>query len=367
MLVPLVVGLVVDALSGRESSIFGISVLNQDLLEVATLAGVALASIAAFRGLAAYGYSKLGGLLNQRFVAGLRRRLAQRAVSLPLSDHAYMGSGEMLDRVLHDTSKLRTFIDCVFIRTCSNILRIGYPLVMMVLISPLLSVIAFAPIGMLWLISLWLQRRLHQVASEELESRGDMTTAAKESFDNIETVQALQAEEERGNVFDSAADRVETLERKMHHLSGMTRACTLIFTGFGFAVVWGVGARLVATGSLTIGTLIIFGGLTQFAYRPFRYFARMAKTYQKGMASLQRVCSFLDKPDVEVKKKPVRSNEHKTDCEGRIGLDAVEFGYGDKTILEDLHAEIEPNSFTAIVGRSGCGKTTLLRIMCGLY
>jgi ABC-type multidrug transport system fused ATPase/permease subunit len=115
---------------------------------------------------------------------------------------------------------------------------------------------------------------------------------------------------------------------------------------------------------MTLGTLVVFIGFTDYAYRPFRRFTDIVRTYQTGVVSLERIHDMLAQPStVRVGRDagPIRI------AEGRITFHDVSLTYGPHAALRQVNLVIEPRSFTALVGRAGAGKSSLLRLIPRLY
>ena len=115
---------------------------------------------------------------------------------------------------------------------------------------------------------------------------------------------------------------------------------------------------------MTLGTLVVFTGFTDYAYRPFRRFTDIVNIYQLGSVSLERIHDLLAMPSsvpVQRHARPIRIRE------GKITFADVSFGYGAQAVLRHVNLVIEPRQFTAVVGRAGAGKSSLLRLIPRLY
>lgn len=323
-----------------------------------------LLAVAFAYGFSAYAQKVASAKLGRNFVFKLRQSLVEKMTSLSLDVHQRYGAGELMDRVLGDTDILRRFIDRVFIQAMTNVLRVGYPIAMLIVIDRGLAMTALSVLLPQWWISRQLQRRLHSATVQTRATNSDLTTVLKESLDGIETIKTLNAMSNSNVGICDSAKQLETDELRVNRLSALVSGNVWLMTSIGVALTWWQGGMLVLDGTMTLGTLVIFTGFVVFAYRPFRQFTTIATTYRRGLVSLQRIQELLDQPSSVPERddaRPLRVSE------ARIRFDNVSFGYSEHAVLEDVDLEILPRQFTAVVGRSGSGKSSLLRLIVRLY
>jgi ABC-type multidrug transport system fused ATPase/permease subunit len=319
--------------------------------------------VAVAYGIASWLYTITGTRLGQRFVAELRKRVAEKVALLPLNQQNRLGAGELQDRVLVDTERLRHFLDHVFIRTGTNLVRIGYPVAMLLIIDARLAMISLSVIPLQWLIVWRLQKRIQPLTREILARQSALTGYVKEGLDGAETIKALRAEEQRLDGAGRRINDVETCQKRANHLTALIRGAVWLMTSLGIALIWWFGGRQVAAGAMTLGTLVVFAGFVEFSYRPFRFFPQIIEHFEQGRASLSRIQQLLDMPaDVGAESAVLLEAG-----DGRIEFRNLTFAWRDEPVLNEIDLVIEPRQFTAIVGRSGSGKSTLLRLLPRLY
>jgi ABC-type multidrug transport system fused ATPase/permease subunit len=328
------------------------------------LASLGLFALAVAYGVSAYASTLLVAHLDRRFVNEQRRAVFAKVMGLSLDHYQRHGPGELLDRALQDTDRMRGFTGQVFIRSATNVVRAGYPLVMLFVIDPILALIALSIVPPQWVVTQYFRKRLHAVNQEIRERRADLTTVTKEHLDGVETIQALHAETAAIARFDEAADRLEAESLTSQRITACIR-CTIWFTtSLGLALVWWQGGLHVLKGTMTLGTLLVFTGFTDYAYRPFRRFTDIVNTYHLGLVSLERIQNLLAMPSsvpIHSDARPIRIQE------GKIAFRDVSFTYGQRAVLQQINLTIEPKQFTAFVGRNGAGKSSLLRLIPRLY
>ena len=364
MQVPLLTAAIVDGLTDKEVALYGWSLADTSAASVLHIAAIGLLVVSAGYGIAAWMQMIASGRLSRKFVFELRRRLAEKIVHLSVDQHQQFGAGDLIDRTISDTAETRRFVERVFIQTLTNVLRVGYPVAMMFWIDPVLSLVALSILPPQMLISRWLQGRLHTATRTSRRTQADLTTVAKETFDGIETIKMHNAEEAAIGRMQSGAGNLEERELKAHAITGLINGNVWLLTSVGVALTWWLGGWRVLQGEMTLGTLVMFTGFIAFAYLPFRQFTQIASTFRQGLVSLERINELLElKPTID-------NAEHAQPLSGGPGaiqFENVSFSYGDRPILRDVSLDIAAKQFIAIVGRSGSGKSSLLRLIARLY
>ena len=364
MQVPIFTGIVIDGLTNEKVSMYGLNWSPESPLVVLQVAAIGLLVVALLRGLSAYAWTYSSAKLSRNFVTELRKKLIEKITFLSLDVHHQYGSGDLLDRTLRDTATTRAFMERVFVQTFTSFLRMGYPILMLVLIDPILTVIALSVIPPQQLISRYLEKKLHVATQKSRESDSDLMSAVKENLDGIETIQTLNSEITSIDRLGGKTDRLEVDQLHANRVTAFLRGTVWLLTGIGFALTWWRGGLLVIDGEMTIGTLVVFTGFVKYAYRPFRLFTGIVKAYRRGLVSLERIHDVLDTPS-SIREK---QNAHPISIsKGRIELHNVSFTYGSQPVLKDINLTLEPHSLIAIAGGSGSGKSSLLRLIVRLY
>jgi len=364
MQVPILTGIVIDGLTNENISMYGLKWSPENPPAVLQVVVIGLLVVALLRGFSAYAWTYSSAKLSRNFVTELRKKLIEKITFLSLDVHHQYGSGDLLDRILRDTGTTRAFMERVFVQTFTSFLRMGYPILMLLLIDPMLTVIALSVIPPQQLISRYLEKKLHVATQKSRKSDSDLMSAVKENLDGIETIQTLNNEIKSIDRLDGKTDHLEVDQLHANRVTALLRGTVWLLTGIGFALTWWQGGLMVIAGEMTIGTLVIFTGFVKYAYRPFRLFTGIVKAYRRGLVSLERINDVLDTPS----SIQAKQNAHPISMtEGRIELRNVSFTYGSQPVLQDIDLTLEPHSLIAIVGGSGSGKSSLLRLIVRLY
>lgn len=364
MQAPHLTAAIVDGLTGKEVALYGWSMSGASAGAALNAAAIGLLIVALTYGLAAQMQMVSAGWLSRKFVFELRRRLAAKIVHLSVDQHQQFGAGDLIDRTISDTAETRRFVERVFVQTLTNVLRVGYPIMLMFWIDPLLALAALSILPPQMLISRWLQRRLHGATRASRRSQADLTTLAKETFDGIESIKTLHAEDAAAERMQSGARKLEGDELKAHTITGMINGNVWLLTSIGIALTWWLGGWRVLQGDMTLGRLIEFTGYIAFAYLPFRQFTTIASTFRQGLVSLERINELLElKPTIDENADALAL----PDGPGEIAFEDVSFAYADQRVVDSVSLAIPARRMVAVVGRSGSGKSSLLRLIARLY
>ncbi len=364
MQVPIITGAVVDGLSGNEVSAFGMTWADPPLISVIAVASGALLAIALLYGISSYARLMSAARLSRNFVFDLRRRIIQHTSRLSIDQHRQYGAAELLERTLTDTRGMRRFLDRVVIQATANVLRLGYPIVMLLVLDWLLALVALSVLLPQWLTQRYLQKRLHRAADRRRTSQSQLTNVVKETLDGIETIKSIDANTSAVDAIQPCAEQLEKDELHANQFTALLSANVWLMTSVGVALVWGLGALRVHHQQMTLGELVAFAGFAAFAYQPFRQFSTIVSTYRQGLVSLDRIAQLLQvEPAIADTKnaKPLQIES------GRIEFRDVDFAAGEVQILKQINLCFPARSLTAIVGKSGSGKSSLLRLIPRLY
>lgn len=366
MQVPILMGALIDTLHGRTIALYGIIGLAGDQGSVVNNLALALVVLASLSGIAAYFRSISVASVSRHFITELRKTLVQKLEALSLDIHSKYGPGELLNRAILDTQTLRPFVDSIIIKNSTNVVRLTYPLVAVFFLNPFLAALVSPILILQWLLTRNLRKKLHSASRRARSSIANLTTVLKEHLDGIETIQTSNAEKTSFRQISGLAERVERDQIRTQKYSGMLNGMVWLITKLGLALIFWQGGAQVIAGTMTVGTLIAFTGLWLFVYEPLRDFYKSINDYQKGIVAGERIQEILDLPITvhEVPDALLLEAQH-----GKIEFRKVGFYYPGtlQDALADVDLTIEPGTLAGIVGRSGAGKSTMLKLITRLY
>lgn len=364
MQIPILTGGLIDGLDGQRVELYGFIRMGETPREIVSAVAVGLLVLALVFGAASYFRTTAIAQVSRHFVAELRKSLMEKIELLSLDVHRKYGAGELLSRAVTDTQSLRRFTEKVFIQTIADTVRIVYPLIMLLIINPTLTLLALTILPMQWGLTHQARQRLRAASRRARKSQAGLTTVVKENLDGIETIQALSAEKNVIQRVSQQAERLETDELRTNRHTGTIRGFVWGLTYLGYALVWWQGGLQVIEGEMTLGMLVAFTGFVSFMYTPFRTFSDVVNVYHKGVVALERIQEVLE-TESSVQEAPKARPLYVQ--QGEVEFQGVSFAYDQQAVLSDVNLCISPKRLTAIVGRSGSGKSSLLKLIARLY
>ncbi len=372
MQIPILTGALIDEIGGHASrlNIFGIIDLTDARpADVINFAVIGLAIVAVLYGVSAYFRTLTLAKVSRHFVAELQKALVKKVEFLSLDVHSKYGSADLFNRAILDTQSLRTFIENSVIKTVVKVTQMAFPLAMLFVIDPFLAALAASVLPVQLVITRRLQKKLYNSSRKGRKVRARLTSAIKEGFDGIESIQTARAEEYSTRKIFDLADRVEENQIRTQKFVGITMGVVWTLTTVGLTLIWWQGGAKVLAGEMSIGNLVAFTGFALFVYQPSRNFTKSLTVYHKGVAAAERIQEVLDRPS-SIQDAPGAVEVDASNAE--IEFRDVRFTYPRKAAtrhetLKGISMRIQPNSLTVIVGRNGSGKSTILKLMARLF
>lgn len=336
-------------------------------LNATAMVTISVLTIVATTGLRAIaGYVNTVGvaLIGNRVLTSIRGDLYRHLQALSLSFHTRSRTGDLTVRIISDIGMLRDVAVTAVMPLATNVLVLIGMLAMMLWMQWQLALLALAVAPLFWLRTTQLSRRIQQVSRDQRSQEGALASTAAESIAAIRVVQALSLEQTFSSVFErsnSASLRDGVKAKRLE--AGLERTVDVLIAISTGIVVW-FGARLVLSGQLTPGELLVFLAYLKNAFKPARDFAKYTGRLAKASAAGERIIELFeetpeirDRPDA-LAAPPLR---------GRIQFDTVSFAYEDAEVLSNVSFTVEPGQRVAVVGPSGNGKTTLVSLLLRLY
>ena len=364
MQIPILTGSLIDGINGDQASMYGIVSLDYSSSQVLEISIIGLVAVAGVYGVTAYFRTTSKARISRNFVFDLQRDLAQKLESLSMDMHSKYGSGDLLNRVILDTNSVRSFVDSTIIKTVVNIFRIIYPVIILFMMEPILAAIASSFLPIQFIITQKLQKMMRKTARRIRKRRAKLTTYLQEDLDGIETVQTSNIGKHRIKKISKQVDKVEKIELQVQKYAAMITGLAWGLTTTGLAFTWWYGGLQVLDNNMTIGTLVTFTGLVVFIYAPIRRFSDVMRDYNKSIVAVERIQEILDLPS---SVKQIRNAPPLEISEGVVQFDNVFFAYQDSDVLSGVNLTLKPKSLNAIVGKSGSGKSSFIRLIPRLY
>ena len=356
LLIPILVGKAIDCIVGPGQVDF--AMLADLLLKV----GICVGSSALLQWLT--------GLLNNRLtfctVQDIRRDAFRHIQQLPLKYLDSHPSGDLVSRMITDVDTFADGLLMGFTQLFSGVMTIIGTLVFMMTLNPLITlvVVILTPVSLL--VARFIARRTYGMFRQQSVTRGEQTALIDEALGNQKLVQAFCREEATLEQFDEINTRLADCSLKATFFSSLVNPSTRFVNALVYAAVAFTGALTVlAGGSLTIGGLTSFLSYANQYTKPFNEISGVITELQNALACAARIFELIDAetftPDPEDAISPEST-------EGRFALEHVRFSYDpDRPLITDLNLNVEPGKRIAIVGPTGCGKTTLINLLMRFY
>jgi ATP-binding cassette subfamily B protein len=301
----------------------------------------------------------------QRFVLCLRADVEAKLHRLPLRYFDGQPRGELLSRVTNDIDNISSTLQLSLSQLLTSLLTSLGVLVMMLTISPLLTLVVLVVLPVSTFLTRWIGRRSQWMFAAQWKHTGALNAHVEEVITGHQLVDVFGRQQETEAEFRRRNDELFRASQGAQFMSGLIQPSMVFLTNLTYVVVAVVGALRVTSGALSLGGVqAIIQYSRQFSLQ-LTQVSSMANMLQSGVASAERVFQLLDaeeeKPDPVEAPLPVRRR-------GRVEFEDVSFSYrADQPLIEHLSLVAEPGQTVAIVGPTGAGKTTLVNLIMRYY
>jgi ATP-binding cassette subfamily B protein len=299
----------------------------------------------------------------QRTMVALRAEVEEKIHRLPLSYFDSRQRGEVLSRVTNDVDNISNSVSMTISQLLTSVLTVFAVLVMMLTISPLLTLFTVVTVpASLW-VTRWITRRSQPLFVAQWRNTGRLAAHLEETYSGFSIVKTFGHRAAAQQRFAELNSEVQQSSFGAQFFSGLVSPATMFIGNLSYVAVAVVGGLQVATGQITLGSIQAFIQYVRQFNQPLTQVAGMYNTLQSGIASAERVFELLDTEE-EPADAP-RGLESRT---GRVEFENVCFSYVPGTpVIEDLSLVAEPGGTVAIVGPTGAGKTTLVNLLMRFY
>ena len=353
--IPILTGNAVDLLLGKDAVKF------DGVFAILKRIGIAMLLTAA----AQWVMNTCNNHITYHVVKDIRERAFHRLEELPLKYLDSRSYGDIVSRVIADVDTFADGLLMGFTQLFTGVLTIlGTLLFMLVTNVPItLVVVCITPVS--FLVAKFIASRTYSMFKLQSETRGEQTSLIEEMIGNQKVVKIFAREEKVKEQFAEINGRLEKCSLKAIFFSSLTNPCTRFVNSLVYAGVGIFGALLAIRGGISVGRLSCFLSYANQYTKPFNEISGVITELQNALACAARIFELIDEePQVpEVPDAYVLEN-----VRGNVKLENVSFSYvPEKKLIENFNLEVKPGQRVAIVGPTGCGKTTLINLLMRFY
>lgn len=354
LITPILFGQAIDLLIG-----IGLVDFSRLFWQLLVIVGVVLAGA-----LVQWILGQLTNKITYNITNDLRDRVFEKIHLLPLKYIDSTPHGDIIGRVINDIDLIAAGLLQSFTSLFTGVATIVGTIIIMCLINLSIAIVVIVLTPLSLLVASLIVKRTHIYFKEQLELRGEMNGYIEEMIGNQRIIKAFNYEQMNEERFKEVNQRMHVSGVKSQFYGALINPTTRIVNSLVYGAVGVFGAISVLNGSFTVGLLSSFLTYANQYTKPFNEISSVMTEMQTALAASQRVFNLLDEP-VE---KPVSNPQNVEMMEGNVSLKNVYFSYDPKvSLIENLSLEALPGQTIAIVGKTGCGKTTLINLLMRFY
>ena len=355
LIVPVIIGDTIDLIIGKDNvSIAGV------------VSGLSKAAIIfCIGGIAQWLMAMINNKITFSVVRDIRRDAFEKIQCLPISYIDSHPHGDIVSRIIADVDQFSDGLLMGFTQLFTGVLTIAATLVFMFAIQPVIAAVVVVLTPMSLFIANFIAKKTYGFFREQSAIRGEQTDYINEMVENVKTVKAFSNEDRVIGKFSEINGRLEKSSLRAIFFSSLTNPTTRFVNAVVYAAVAGAGAIAVIGGGLTVGGLSVFLSYVNQYTKPFNEISGVLAELQNALACAERIFDFISAES----EKPDAPDALVLDgVKGSVGANDVSFSYvPDRKLIEHFNLDVKPGQKIAIVGPTGCGKTTFINLLMRFY
>jgi ATP-binding cassette, subfamily B, multidrug efflux pump len=304
-------------------------------------------------------------IVSYKTIKDLRIDVFNKLNSLPLKYIDSTSHGNIMNGVINDIEIVSDGLLQGFSQLFTGVITIIGTLIFMLSINIKITLIVVIITPLSLFTASTIAKHCHSMFRKQSQVRGELSGYVEEMIGNQKIVKAFSFEDRSKQAFEDINKKLYTYGQKAQFYSALTNPCTRFVNGLVYAAVGIIGAISAINGTISIGQLSSFLSYANQYTKPFNEISGVITELQAAFTSASRVFKILDeKEETSDSKDSITLNT----CEGYIDINDVSFSYSaDKSLIENFNLKVKPGSKIAIVGPTGCGKTTLINLLMRFY
>jgi ATP-binding cassette subfamily B protein len=352
--IPILCGDAIDLMfGGGQTDLAGVVGIARQIVLVAVLAALAQWVLSVCNNRITFSVSR-----------DLRNAAMHKLQTLPLAYLDSHPSGDIVSRMVADVDTFADGLLMGFTQLFTGVLTIFGTLLFMLRENVPITLVVVCITPLSFVVAGFIAKRSYRYFQSQSAVRGEQTALVNEMIEGQKVVQAFGHEAESLDAFDEVNGRLQDVSLKAIFFSSMTNPATRFVNNLVYAGVGLVGAVYAVRGGITVGQLSIFLSYANQYTKPFNEISGVVTELQNALACAARVFALLDAED-QIPEAPQAATLH---TDGHVKLEDVSFRYlPDRPLIEDFSLDVQPGQRIAIVGPTGCGKTTLINLLMRFY
>lgn len=354
LFVPVLIGRAIDCIVSAGNVDFALlKVILIELLSVILISAL-------FQWIMSYSTNKI----SFKTVRLLRKNVFSKLNRISIKDIDSTPHGDIINSIVTDIDVLSTGILQGFTQVLSGIVTILGTLVFMFVINPYIALVVVVLTPLSFFMASFIAKRAHKKFAEQARLRGELTGFASEMIDGSQVVKAFNRESIIQSKYEELNLKWEKVGVIAHFYSALTNPLTRFVNALVYMAVAVFGGILTVAGTITVGALASFLAYCSQYTKPFNEISAVIAEFQNAVSSAERVFNFLD-----IQEEASDENGKRIDStNGNVQLDNISFSYTkDRKFIENLNLTAESGKVIALVGPTGCGKTTLINLLMRFY
>lgn len=320
-------------------------------LIIAVVAAIVIQSVTS------YALTQILSVEAQNLIAKLRSQVQSHIIRLPIRFFDNTKTGELVSRIMSDVEGVRNLVGTGFAQMIGGVLTAVVSLVLLISISPLMTLYVLVPVAVFGLVSLKAFGRIRPIFRERGKINAQVTGRLTETLGGIRVIKGFNAEAQEIKTFEKGVDQLfQNVKASLTATSFVTSAGTLLL-GLASAGIMGIGGWMIMKGEMTFGDFLAFTLYLGFMIAPIVQMSNIGSQLTEAFAGLDRTEEIMNAPlESDDKKRTLELKEFR----GDIHFDQVSFAYEEgKEVVHEVSFDAPAGSVTALVGTSGSGKTTI--------
>ena len=350
--VPVLIGEAVDLIIGPDKVDF--AGITRILITIAVCIGLT--------GLAQWIMNVCNNRITYHVVHDIRESAFDKLEKLPLAYLDTKTQGDVVSRIITDVDQFADGLLMGFTQFFTGVVTIVGTLLFMLTIHPGITVVVIVITPVSLFVAAFIAKRTYSMFQLQSKTRGEQTALIDEMIGGQKVVQAFGREDEVLTEFDEINERLRSCSLKATFFSSLTNPCTRFVNSLVYAAVGITGAVLAISGGISVGQLTSFLSYANQYTKPFNEISGVVTELQNALACAARIFDFIN-------AEPERADmENTVEADGHVELTKVDFSYvPEKPLIRDFNLKVEPGQRVAIVGPTGCGKTTVINLLMRFY